>query len=193
MAETKNLPTLADLHEGDIQVAFKHDQYNLLLSQPPPAKFLKKHPIYGNQYLPVDKVEFLATRIFQRWRWEIKWTKQLLNSIEVAGRYHYFHPVSQTWEWIDGGAAYPIQLDSGATASDITKIKGNGVQLAYGIADSLAFKAAVEKLGKIFGRDLNRKDTIEFQGAYSTQDTQKKEANEPSRQHQADNEFLNNL
>ena len=38
-----NLPKLADLHH-DVQAAFKNDQLNLLLNQPPHVAWLKKFP-----------------------------------------------------------------------------------------------------------------------------------------------------
>ena len=76
-----NLPTLADLNK-DVQAAFKNDQFNLLLNQQPPQTWIKVNKFANNaKYLPIEKVEFLLTRIFQEWRIEVLDYKQLFNSI----------------------------------------------------------------------------------------------------------------
>lgn len=36
-------------------------------------------------------------------------------------------------------------------------------------AESYAIKDAAEKLGKLFGKDLNRKDELAFEAKYATQ------------------------
>lgn len=160
-----NLPKLSDLHHAP-EEAFKTDQLSLLLNQPPHASWVKKHPMYGNKYLPIDKIEFLLTRIFQQWRVEVLSTTAVFNSILVTVRLHYRNPVTGEWSWHDGVGAKDLQLDSGAKPSDLSAIKGNAVMLAAPIAKSLAIKDATDHLGALFGRDLNRKDTLMFSGSY---------------------------
>lgn len=171
----QQLPNLADLHRSP-EEAFKEDQLNLLLNQPPHEKWIKKHPIItvlndeGKnvklQYLPVEKVEFMLTRIFQQWRREIKNVQLILNSVVATVRVHYLNPVTGEWSYHDGCGACPVQTDKDAKAGDFSSLKTSGVQMAAPAAVSYALKDAAECLGKLFGKDLNRRDTSAFKGAY---------------------------
>lgn len=161
------LPTLAELHH-DTEMAFKNDQLNKLLNEPVPAKWVKINKFANNtNYLPIDKVEFLLTRIFQQWRVEIMREGQLFNSVYAAVRLHYKNPLTGEWEYHDGVGAMGIQTDAGAKPGDFSSIKQSAVQMALPAAVSYAIKDAAEHLGILFGRDLNRKDTMAFQGAYT--------------------------
>lgn len=174
---TKQLPKLADLHK-DINEAFKTDQLNLLLNQPPHETWLKNHPtakVKNNRnenvsarYLPIDKVEFLMTYIFGQWKVEVLDAKLILNSAVVTIRLHYLNPVTGEWSYHDGVGAKSVQLDAGAKPSDLSAIKSEAVMMAVPSAKSYAIKDAAEHLGPLFGRDLNRRDIIEFVGAYTT-------------------------
>lgn len=169
------LPKLADLH-FDVEAAFKNDELNLLLNQEPPAGWLKDHPIYKNKYLPIDKVEFLLARIFQRVRFEVKDVKQIFNAVVVTCRLHYVNPLNNEWEFQDGVGAAPVQVDAGKDASDLSAIKHNALMIATPAAATAAKKDAADHIGKLFGRDLNRKNTVEFVGAFtpvSVQETSK--------------------
>lgn len=166
------LPKLEDLHH-DLQVAFKNDQLNLLLNQEPPKQWVKDHPFAkGVQYIPIEKVEFMLTKIFQQWRVEVITYNQLFNSVACHVRLHYLNPLSGEWQYHDGLGAVGIQTDKGAAASDLTAIKQDAVMKALPAAESYAIKDAAEKLGSLFGKNLNRKETIAFTPAYSTRWTQ---------------------
>lgn len=170
-----NLPQLADLHH-DVEVAFKNDQLKLLLNQPPHKKWVKQHPMVKTKndqgqtvpasYLPIDKVEFLLDRIFQDWKVEVLREGQLFNSIYCTIRLHYKDPVSGEWKFHDGVGAKSVQTDSGFSAADLAHIKDAAVMMALPSAKSYAIKDAAEHLGKLFGKDLNRRDTVEFKGSY---------------------------
>jgi len=163
----KQLPTLKDLHH-DESVAFKNDQLNLLLNQPTPEKWIKDHPFAKNvKYIPIDKVEFLLTRIFQEWKVEIISYSALFNSVSCHIRLHYKNPISGEWSFHDGVGAVGVQTDAGKSAADLGAIKQDAVMKALPAAESYAIKDAAEKLGILFGKNLNRKDTIGFAGAYS--------------------------
>ena len=162
----KNLPKLADLHHNT-ELAFKNNELNTLLNQQPVQQWVKTHPFAKSvKYIPIDKVEFMLTRIFQHWRSEVLKTEQLFNSVAVTVRLHYKDPVSGEWSYHDGVGAVGIQTDKGATAGDLSAIKQNAVMLALPAAKSYAIKDAAEHLGSLFGRDINRKDVIGFQPAY---------------------------
>ena len=169
---SKNLPTLQELHH-DTDLALKNDQLNLLLNQEVPKQWIKQHPFAKNvQYLPIDKVEFLLTRIFQEWRCEVIDYKQVFNSVTCHVRLHYLNPTSGAWSYHDGVGAVGVQVDKGSNASDLNAIKQDAVMKALPAAKSYALKDAADHLGKLFGRDLNRKDTLEFVGSYVGVDDQ---------------------
>lgn len=172
------LPTLADLHH-DVQSAFKNDQLNTLLNQPPHQSWIKKHPMTKGEYLPIDKVEFMLTRIFQHWRIEILRFDALFQSVVVHVRLHYKNPVTGEWQYHDGVGACPVQTDAGQSAANLGAIKNAAVQMALPAAESYAIKDAAEKLGMLFGKDLNRKDTILFSGAYGEAPQQPQAATPP--------------
>ena len=160
------LPKLADLHH-DVQEAFKTDQLNLLLNQTPPDSFVKDHPFAKNvKYVPIGKIEFLLTKIFQEWRVEVIGYSQLFNSISCHIRLHYKNPLNGVWSYHDGLGAVGVQTDKGASASDLGAIKQDAVMKALPAAKSYAIKDAAENLGALFGRDLNRKDVTGFQMTY---------------------------
>lgn len=172
----KNLPELSELHH-DIDEALKNDKLKLLLNQPPLAKWLKKNPFATQKntegqnvpadYMPIDKVEFLLDRIFQEWKVEVKEYKQLFNAVSVCIRLHYLNPTTGEWNYHDGVGAVSVQIEKGKAASDLSAIKHDSVMKGLPAAKSYAIKDAADHLGKLFGRDLNRRDTLEFTGGYS--------------------------
>lgn len=167
MSNEKKLPALADLHY-DVEKAFRSDQLNLLLNQPVPAAWVKDHPFAKNvKYIPIEKVEFLLTRIFQEWRVEILAEGALFNSVYVKVRLHYKNPLTGEWSYHDGVGAVDVQTAKGESAADLSKIVANACMKALPAAESYAIKDAAEKLGELFGKNLNRKETMAFTGAYS--------------------------
>lgn len=176
MTQSKQLPALADLH-NDVETAFKNDQLKVLLNQPPHKTWVKAHPLVKTkneqgqsvpaQYLPIDKVEFLLDRIFQEWKVEVLREGVMFQSIYVTVRIHYKDPVTGEWRYHDGVGAKSVQTDSGKSAAELIYIKDAAVMMALPSAKSYAIKDACEHLGKLFGRDLNRRGTVDFTGSYS--------------------------
>jgi hypothetical protein len=170
MTQIAKIPTLAELHHKP-EEAFKSDALNALLNQQPPAAWVKQHPFAKSvTYLPIDKVEFLLTRIFQQWRVEVLSTSQLFNSVAVTVRLHYLNPTTGQWQYHDGVGAVGVQTNAGASASDLSAIKQDAIMKALPAAKSYAVKDAAENLGSIFGANLNRKDIVPFSGAYTPQE-----------------------
>lgn len=168
----ENLPTIAELH-SEIEVAKQSDKLNTLLNQPPPTKWVKEHPFAkGVKYLPVDKVESMLTKIFQQWKIEVIGYNQLFNSVACHVRLHYLNPVTNQWQFQDGLGAVGVQVDKGEQASNLNAIKQNAIMLALPAAKSYALKDAAEHLGILFGRDLNRKDTVAFTASIENTDEQ---------------------
>ena len=141
-------------------------------------KWLKNHPTAKNvKYLPIDKIEILLDMIFQEWRIELLSVSQLAQSVCVTVRVHYKNPITGEWSFHDGVGASPLQTNAGKSAADLANIKNNAVQLAAPAAKSYAIKDAVEHLGKAFGRDINRSDTVGYEFLYGQEDKSKAEDN----------------
>ena len=149
-----------------IEVRTKED-FKSYLNNNPPAQWVKKHPIANSvNYLPIDKVEVLLDAIFQDWQVEVKSVSQLAQSICAVVRLHYRHPVNGEWLFHDGVGATPLKTDKGFSAADLSHIKSDAVSTGAPAAVSFAIKDAAEHIGNIFGRNLNRKDTINIGGIY---------------------------
>jgi len=114
------LPTLQELHH-DPAVAFKMDQYNLLLNQPPHIDWVKTHPMAkvkddkGNnvpaRYMPIDKIEFMLTRIYGGYSVEILREGMMANACFCTVRLHLKHPVTGDSFFMDGTGAKSVQVD----------------------------------------------------------------------------------
>lgn len=163
--ETKNLPALQDLYSGELKEVQKDNALNLLLNQDTNPKWIKMHPFAKDvKYLTIGRVEFLLTSIFIKWHVEIKETTLIANSIVVTIRLHFKDPVSEDWRWQDGIGAAPIQTEKNEPATDFSKVRSDAVMKAAPAAKSFAIKDAAHHLGKLFGKDLNRRDEIIYDG-----------------------------
>ena len=58
---------------------------------------------------------------------------------------------------------------------DWNAAKSTGVQISVPAAETYAIKDAAEKFGKIFGKDLSRKDSMSYDSLLKRQDTITKE------------------
>ncbi len=167
MAKSSDLITLIDQNRA-VEVANK-DKLREYLNNSPPRAWIKKHPIAkGVDYLPIDKTEALLDSIFQDWQIEIKNVFQLAQSVCAIVRLHYRDPVTSEWRFHDGVGAVPLKTDKDFSAADLSHIKSDAVATGAPAAVSFAIKDAADHIGKVFGRDLNRKDTVNLVGIYKT-------------------------
>lgn len=156
-----NLPKLADLYDGDLELKAGQNELNILLNQPPKSDWIKDHPFAKNvKYIPIGRIEYLLTRLFIKWHVEVKVIQVIANSCVVTIRLHYQNIENNEWSWQDGIGAAPIQTEQGEGAMNWDKVRADSVMKAAPAAESYAIKDAAEKIGKIFGKDLNRKDEI---------------------------------
>ncbi|MHB8410309.1 MAG: Rad52/Rad22 family DNA repair protein [Acidiferrobacterales bacterium] len=166
------LPKLSDLI-NETEESKKETELQVLLNQPPPEKWIKTLPNTSVKYLPIERVEFLLTKIFTNWSVEVKSVQVIANSVCVCIRLFYQNPLDTTKTlWQDGLAAFPMQTDKGAGATDISKLKNNAVQLAAPAAETDAIKDAAHKIGRIFGKDLNRSEQIAYDSLLPKQTTE---------------------
>lgn len=142
------------------------DKLNTFLNQDPPAEWVKEHPnIAGHRYLPIDKVEWMLQRFFKRSSIDVKDYRQLLNSIAVHVRVSYLDPLLNEMVYQEGVGAWELQTakGTGILKMDASNLNRGAVPMALGIAESIAIKDACDKIGNIFGANLNRKDTLPVQ------------------------------
>ncbi len=160
----KELPSISDLYDvSNIELAFKKDQFNLLMNQPPDPKWILENKFAGNsKYIPVGIIETLLQRVFKEFRVEVLREGTMFNAVYVAVRLHYLHPITNEWSFYDGLGSCQIQTQQGASPADLQSINNNAVMMALPMAKSYAIKDASDHFGKLFGRDLNRKDTMGF-------------------------------
>ncbi len=157
------LPTIQDVYKDDgLPVIHRDALFQVLVNQEPKKDWIKVHPMTKEPYLPIERVEWLLTNIIVRYRVEILDTKQIANSVLVTVRLHYFDQIHNEWTFHDGVGAAPLQTDKGAGAIDWNQIKSSAVQIGAPAAKSYAVKDAAEQIGKLFGKDLNRKEVISY-------------------------------
>lgn len=155
------LPTLEEL-VNESEVTIRENKLMVLLNQQPPTNWVKQHPITKGDYLPIERVEYLLSRVFTKWWVEVRSCVCVANSIVVTVRLYVINPITQKEEWNDGVGAAAIQTDKGTGAMDWNHAKADGVMKAAPAAESYAVKDAAEKFGKLFGKDLNRKEEIVY-------------------------------
>jgi hypothetical protein len=161
----------------DPEAAYKADQLKSYLNQKPPTAWVKENKYANNsKYLPIDKVELMMDVIFQTWKVEVKEVAQLFNGVRVTVRVHYKNPIDNEWYYHDGVGAKELQTkaDTGSLKADFSNINKSAIEMALPIAKTNAEKDACHHIGKLFGRDLNRKDTADFAGKYMDVDIDSK-------------------
>lgn len=178
MDEKKNLPSIQDLYK-DTELAIKENQLNALLNQLPKGEWIVKHPTIKKEsideqgkkiyvpidYIPINRIEWLLTRIFLKWKVEVKDVQLIANSVQVTIRLYYKNPLDNEWDWNDGVGAVPIQTKKDSGAIDFNNMKSNAIMMAAPAAKTYAIKDAAEQIGRLFGRDLNRKDIAYYDEA----------------------------
>jgi len=158
----KKVPSLSELY-SDKNAMLKQNELNIILNAEPKKEWVKIHPMSKQKYLPIERVEYLLTMIFGSWNVEIRDTKLIANSVVVTVRLHVNNPLTGEPMFQDGIGAMPIQIDkSSKSAVDFQAMKSNAIQLGAPAAESYAIKDASEKFGKIFGKDVNRKDSVNY-------------------------------
>jgi hypothetical protein len=147
----------------------EQNKINILLNQEPAPAWIKDHPFAkGVKYIQIERIEYLLTRLFIKWRIEVKQIQTIANSCVVTVRLHYQNIEDQEWSWQDGIGAAPIQTEAKAGAMEWDKVRSDAVMKSAPAAESYAVKDAAEKIGKIFGKDLNRKDSVMYDSLIGT-------------------------
>jgi hypothetical protein len=160
----QKIPSLKEIEQMQISETGKMNALNVLLNSNPPESWIRKHPVYQSvKYISIDKIEYLLTKIFVRWWVEILSLQTIANSAVVTVRLYYQSPIDNEIMHQDGCGAAPIHTKSGAGALDWNNIQTDSVMKAVPAAETFAIKDAAEKIGRIFGRDLNRENLIGYE------------------------------
>lgn len=162
---SKPLPRYEELINLDY-VSSDENDFQVLLNQNPPKEWIEKLKVGFEKeinYLSIDKIEYLLTRLFIKWYVEVIDHKQIANSITCQVRLFYVSPITGELLHQDGVGAAPLQTDKDAGAIDWNRIKTNAVQIGLPAAETYAIKDAAEKIGRLFGKDLNRKDLMNYE------------------------------
>lgn len=158
----KEVPKYEDLINMEVVKSSEND-FQVLLNQNPPGAWVQTNKLAnGSLYIPIDKVEYLLTRLFIKWWVEVIEYKLIANSASVQVRLFYVSPITGETMHQDGLGAAPLQTEKEKGAIDFNYIKSAAVQMALPAAESYAIKDAAEKIGRIFGKDLNRKDLMNY-------------------------------
>lgn len=111
----------------------------------------------GKKYLPISFVQMKLDETFLgMWSWKVRSFQVVANEILVQGDLEVFHPIAKQWITRSGTGAAMIQQTQGAEITDISKKIKNTLVKDFPHAEVEALKNAAKKLGKVFGRDLNR-------------------------------------
>lgn len=168
-------PTITELMELDadsdnLEKMAALDTFNIALNVEPPKRWIKKHPIInvkvGEQngqslmapmeYIPIEMHRLLGKRFFGWVGEEILREGVMFQSVYVAVRLHYRHPITGEKLFHDGIGACDAQTKKGASAADLANINPGAIQKGLPAAASYAFNNAYKKFGRIFGQDLQK-------------------------------------
>jgi len=147
----------------------KERNFGALLDMQPHAEWVEIHPsIKTHSYLPISRVEGLMRLFFgTSWRVKVLREKQLFNAVQVTVRLYYTNPITGERLYQDGVGAKELQTASGTGVlkMDFSNVNKSAVEMAVGIAKSTAIKDAADMIGRIFGSDINRKNTLQASNA----------------------------
>lgn len=146
------------------------EKFTQKLNEQPDKREVKVNKMAGNSnYLPISFIETKLDEVFAGlWSFEMQREQVIANEIIGVGVLEVYNPVAQTWIRRSGTAAVMIQQVSkerggtGRISNIDDKIKNTLVK-DFPHLETECLKSAAKKLGKMFGRDLNR----EFEDTYS--------------------------
>lgn len=151
------------------------DRFTARINEAPNPTEMKKDP-KGFDYLPASFMQMELDEIFLGlWSWEVRSIQVVANEILIQGDLRVFHPITGQWIVRSGVGAAIIRQKKDSAITDIDgKIK-DAITMDLPHAETDAFKNAAKKLGKRFGRDLNRKFVDEYDRQVLSEEEQKVE------------------
>lgn len=161
MTDITKADNLLDLLSDDkVKELRKVEGYLSVVNSEPRNDWIKNHPLVKRDgvplpYLPIERCEWLMTKLFEDVEYEVLREGIMANSVYVAARVWYTNPVTGKRLHQDGVGAIDIQTQKGAAPTDFTKIISGALNRNLPTAESYARKNAMQKIGKIFGGRLD--------------------------------------
>lgn len=161
--ELKTPPPATNGH-GETARRIGLERFQKALNTPPNAKEVRENAHNAMaKYLPISFVEMTLDEMFFG-LWETTDFRWQVMGNEVVGSLtlRVFHPVEKIWLSRTGAAAAMIRQAKGAKITDIDAKLHNALGMDFPHLKADCLTNAARSLGKMFGRDLNRK----FEDAY---------------------------
>lgn len=151
--------------EQDIKILLQ-DFQKRLNAEPDPREF-EPTPDGKARTLPISFVQMTLDELYLgQWETSDATYQQIFNEVVATVVLTVWHPVTGKPQRRTGWASVIITQDKDAAVSDFNMTKKkNALDLAFPKLGAEAFKSAAQSLGKIFGRDINRKLVDSFKPA----------------------------
>lgn len=124
----------------------------------------------GVDTVPISALETTLDEVYLGlWKTDNFRHQVIANEIVGTIDLHVFDPQAKIWITRSGSAAVMIRQKKDAALNDISAKIKNGLMMDFPKLESMCLKAAAKRLGKKFGRDLNRKFEDEYETAYTNE------------------------
>jgi hypothetical protein len=126
--------------------------------EPDQAEIKVNQHANNTRYLPISYVEMALDELYFG-LWETKNFEWKVVGNEIAGSItlRVFHPSANVWIERTGTAATMIRQQKGAGITEVEKKIHNALEMDFPHLKADCLANAARSLGKLFGRDLNRK------------------------------------
>jgi len=145
----------------------RHAAQNFLkrINKPVTPKEIKVNKFANDsKYIPIS---FIETRLdqyfFGFWETVNFRTQVIVNEVVGSIDLRVKHPVTGEWLTRTGAAGVPIQMKSGSGVTQVAEKIHNTLVKDYPHLKAMCVLNACKSLGKLFGRDLNRKFEDDYQ------------------------------
>jgi hypothetical protein len=137
----------------------------------PSPESIDKTPDGKASTILISHIEMLLDEyFFGLWETEnFKWSvvaNEVVGSIDLC----FYHPTAGIRMRRTGAAAIQIMVDKGANPLDVNAKKSNALDMGFPKLKAECIKNAANSLGKLFGRDLNRKKQDVYKPLISKKD-----------------------
>ena len=157
-AEQK-LPAIYNNKAKDLKLYQSLQNFTGLINREPLPLEIKVNEFANNSlYIPISiqqtKLDILFAGLWEtrNFKWE-RMANEIVGSIELR----VFHPILKEWITKIGTAAVQIRLKSGSKAYELDNKITNALVMDFPHLEASTLNNACQKLGKWFGRDVNRK------------------------------------
>lgn len=143
----------------DQQEKMRLEKFQTMLNKDPDKNEVRVNNHAGNTlYLPISYTEMALDEMFFG-LWETKDFKWQVIGNEIIGSItlRVFHPIANQWIERTGASATMIRMKSGSSVMDAQNKIHNALEMDFPHLKADCIVNAAKSLGKVFGRDLNRK------------------------------------